>query len=63
MGLVLVVDDVEGKARLLVSLLTADGHVMRTAAGGAEAVRMVLNDHPDLVLIDVMRPEFPAPEL
>ncbi|MFA5907283.1 MAG: HD domain-containing phosphohydrolase [Vicinamibacterales bacterium] len=57
MGLVLVVDDIEGNTRLLSSLLTADGHSVRTAAGGAEAVRMVLDDHPDLVLMDVMMPE------
>ncbi|MDP2320693.1 MAG: response regulator [Acidobacteriota bacterium] len=57
MGVVLVVDDIEGNARLLSSLLTADGHSVRTAAGGAEAVRIVLSDHPDLVLMDVMMPE------
>lgn len=57
MGVVLVVDDIEGNARLLSSLLTADGHSVRTAAGGTQAVRMVLDDHPDLVLMDVMMPE------
>lgn len=56
MGLVLVVDDIEGNARLLSSLLTADGHSVRTAAGGAQAVRLVLDDRPDLVLMDVMMP-------
>ena len=57
MGVVLVVDDIEANARLLSSLLTADGHSVRTAAGGAQAVRMVLDDHPDLVLMDVIMPE------
>ena len=57
MGVVLVVDDIEGNARLLASLLTADGHSVRTAANGADAVRLALSDHPDLVLMDVMMPE------
>ena len=57
MGVVLVVDDVEGNARLLASLLTADGHSVRTAANGADAVRLALSVHPDLVLMDVMMPE------
>lgn len=56
MGVVLVVDDIEGNTRLLSSLLTADGHSVRTAGDGAQAVRMVLDDHPDLVLMDVMMP-------
>jgi len=57
MATVLVVDDIQGNARLLESLLAADGHVVRTASDGAEAVRAVHDAPPDLVLMDVMMPQ------
>ena len=56
MGTVLVVDDIAGNARLLESLLAPDGHIVRTAANGAEALRLIRVKHPDLVLMDVMMP-------
>jgi len=56
MGTVLVVDDVAGNRRLLESLLAPDGHVVRTARDGDEAVRSVQDAPPDLVLMDVMMP-------
>jgi putative two-component system response regulator len=56
MGTVLVVDDLAANARLLESLLAPDGHTLRTAGNGAEALRMVRSEHPDLVLMDVMMP-------
>jgi putative two-component system response regulator len=54
---VLVVDDVAGNVRLVEALLAPDGHTVRTASGGAEAVRAVREDPPDLILMDVMMPE------
>ncbi|MBK5295598.1 MAG: response regulator, partial [Vicinamibacteria bacterium] len=56
MGTVLVVDDIAGNARLLESLLAPDGHAVRTAGDGAEALRLVRAEPPDLVLMDVMMP-------
>lgn len=56
MGTVLIVDDVTGNTRLLESLLAPDGHAVRTASDGAEALRLVRAEHPDLVLMDVMMP-------
>ena len=56
MGIVLVVDDIAGNCRLLESLLVPDGHVVRTARDGEEAVRAVHDAPPDLVLMDVMMP-------
>jgi CheY-like chemotaxis protein len=41
---------------LLESLLAPDGHTVRTAGDGAEALRLVRSEHPDLVLMDVMMP-------
>jgi putative two-component system response regulator len=56
LGTVLVVDDIAGNTRLLESLLAPDGHTVRTAANGLEALRVVRAEHPDLVLMDVMMP-------
>jgi putative two-component system response regulator len=56
MGTILVVDDITGNTRLLESLLVPDGHVVRTAGDGAEGLRLVRSEHPDLVLMDVMMP-------
>ena len=53
---VLIVDDIAGNTRLVESLLRPDGHAVRTAGGGAEALRLVRADPPDLVLMDVMMP-------
>jgi putative two-component system response regulator len=56
MGSVMIVDDIAGNARLVESLLAPDGHAVRTAGGGAEALRLIRADPPDLVLMDVMMP-------
>ena len=56
MGSVLIVDDIPGSARLVESLLAPDGHAVRMAGDGAEALRLVRAEPPDLVLMDVMMP-------
>ena len=56
MGSVLIVDDIAGNVRLVESLLAPDGHVVRTAGGGAEALQLIQAAPPDLVLMDVMMP-------
>ncbi len=53
---ILIVDDNDASARLLERLLSRDGHRVRFAHDGAEALMMVERDHPDLVLLDVMMP-------
>jgi putative two-component system response regulator len=56
MGSVLIVDDIAGSARLVEALLAPDGHAVRTARDGAEALRLIGDDPPDLVLMDVVMP-------
>jgi putative two-component system response regulator len=56
MGSVLIVDDIAGNARLVETLLAPDGHTVRTAGGGAEALQLIQADPPDLVLMDVIMP-------
>ena len=57
MGSVLIVDDIAGNARLIASLLAPDGHAVRAAPDGAEALQLIRADPPDLVLMDVMMPQ------
>jgi putative two-component system response regulator len=56
MASLLIVDDVVGSAHLIEALLRPDGHAMRSATDGAEALRLVRDELPDLVLMDVMMP-------
>jgi CheY-like chemotaxis protein len=54
---VLVVDDDPVIVELLVLNLELEGHEAITASDGREAVRLVHDAAPDLLLLDVMMPE------
>ncbi|QLE73115.1 response regulator transcription factor [Streptomyces rectiverticillatus] len=54
---VLVVDDEASLAELLRLALHYEGWDVRTAAGGAEAVRVARDFRPDAVVLDVMLPD------
>lgn len=51
---VLVVEDSQAQREELVSLLEAHGYEVRAAAGGLEALALVKQDPPDVVLLDVV---------
>ena len=53
---VLVVDDEEDVLRLARIILESGGYEVATASSGEEALRMVEEDRPDLVLLDVVMP-------
>ena len=55
-GRVLVVDDCWQNSVLLTRLLAADGHKVRNARDGEEALALVADEQPDLILMDVMMP-------
>jgi CheY-like chemotaxis protein len=55
-GRVLVVDDNPEVRTMLEDVLTSLGYATRTAADGATAVRAVLSEPPDVVLLDVYMP-------
>lgn len=55
-GRILVVDDTETNRILLRELLELEGHRVTLAVDGAEALRRVAEDAPDLVLLDVNMP-------
>src|ERR1700730_8632432 len=56
MGSVLIVDDCASNARLIGTLRAPDAHGVGAAGDGAEALRLVRAEPPDLVLMDVKMP-------
>lgn len=55
--LVMVVDDEESMVHLLRTILEARGYEVATATGGRQALSLVKDRRPDLVLLDLMMPE------
>ena len=54
---ILVVDDEVAQIRLADRILTSNGYEVLKASSGQEAVRIVYERKPDVVLLDVMMPE------
>jgi class 3 adenylate cyclase/CheY-like chemotaxis protein len=54
---ILVVDDTPENIRLLEALLEPRGYAVITASSGQEALAKLRDQHPDLVLLDVVMPE------
>ena len=53
---ILVVDDTPANVKLLVDVLTAKGFDVSAAVNGQEALDMVAQNPPDLILLDIMMP-------
>ncbi|HET7707062.1 MAG TPA: response regulator [Thermoanaerobaculia bacterium] len=62
-GLLLVVDDDASNRDVLSRRLVRQGHEVRTASSGAEALRMVGEEAFDLVLLDIMMPDMDGYEV
>jgi putative two-component system response regulator len=56
-GRILVVDDIAANRDLLTRLLVLDGHSVERAQNGEEALKLIADHPPDLVLLDVMMPD------
>jgi len=56
MATILVVDDRLENRQLLTSLLGYQGHRLREAADGAEALATVRTERPDLIITDILMP-------
>lgn len=53
---VLIVDDERRNAELLKVMLTPEGYVLLTASNGEDALALLADQQPDLILLDVMMP-------
>ena len=56
MSSILVVDDEPHIREVVGSILAGEGHEVRYAADGDEALASALDDEPDLIVLDVMLP-------
>jgi two-component system sensor histidine kinase/response regulator len=55
-GTVLIVDDVVDNLHMLTDMLEAQGHEVRIAISGREALDKINEKHPDLILLDIQMP-------
>jgi PAS domain S-box-containing protein len=60
---ILIVDDVRPAAVILATLLRFLGQNVRTASSGAEALAMIEQEQPDLIVSDISMPEMDGYEL
>ena len=60
---ILVVDDEDGVRKILKMALSESGHQVLTAADGVEALGIVRNEHPLMVLADIKMPGMDGIEL
>jgi DNA-binding response OmpR family regulator len=60
---ILVVDDTPKNVKLLADLLGVRGYAVVTAGSGPEAIELIEQEAPDLVLLDVVMPEMSGYEV
>lgn len=60
---ILVVEDEEDIVRLISFHLEKEGYLVKSAAGGAEALDLVRERLPDLIVLDIMLPELDGLEV
>lgn len=60
---ILLVEDNEDGRRMMETMLTLEGHIVRTAATGESAVRVALEWQPDIALVDIGLPDIDGHEV
>jgi len=60
---ILLVEDNEDGRRMMETMLTLEGHIVRTASTGEAAVQAALEWAPDIALIDIGLPDFDGHEV
>jgi two-component system response regulator PilR (NtrC family) len=63
MSNILIVDDEQSYRQLLTLVFESDGHHVRTAANGREAVELVNQEPPDVIVSDVRMPDMDGIEM
>ena len=63
MSNILIVDDEQSYRQLLTLVFESDGHSIRTAANGREAVELVREEAPDVIVSDVRMPDMDGIEM
>ena len=63
MSNILIVDDEQSYRQLLTLVFESDGHSIRTAANGREAVELVAEEAPDVIVSDVRMPDMDGIEM
>lgn len=63
MARILVIDDVRGVRRSLVSILSRAGHEVTEAENGAEGIRLASSARYDVVVTDILMPEADGAEV
>jgi signal transduction histidine kinase/DNA-binding response OmpR family regulator/CHASE3 domain sensor protein len=53
---VLIIDDDDHTRELYTTILAADGYLVTAVKDGLEALNVLRNDHPDLIILDLMMP-------
>lgn len=62
-GDILIVDDVPENLQVLFALLTAEGYEVRRLRSGKQVIKVVSEDPPDLILLDIRMPEMDGYEV
>ncbi len=60
---ILLVEDNEDGRRMMETMLTLEGHVVRTASTGEAAVQAAIEWRPDIALVDIGLPDFDGHEV
>ncbi|MBN2693865.1 response regulator [bacterium] len=53
---ILIVDDIEVNLLILTKILQKDGYNIITTNNGQDAIKLVVEENPDLILLDIMMP-------
>jgi CheY-like chemotaxis protein len=60
---ILIVDDERNNRQVLEVMLAPEGYVLLTAGNGEEALAIVAQQPPDLILLDIMMPDMDGYEV
>jgi len=63
MAQILVIDDDTSLLQMMSIMLKRAGHTAITASDGREGIKIARNQHPDMVIVDVMMPEMTGYEV